>query len=138
MSLNKQITHDGFVESFDDEIINVRIITNAACVSCSAKSSCSVSETEEKIVEVRNTGQHNYRVGEPVVVTLDQNQGFVAVFIAYFLPFLILVSTLIALLYITDSEGLAGIAALGMLIPYYILVYLFRRKIRNRFSFKIK
>ena len=138
MNTKTQITHDGFVESFNDEVINVRIITSAGCVSCSAKSSCSVSEIEEKIVEVRNIGQHDYKVGDSVVVALDQNQGFVAVFIGYILPFFVLLFTLITILSFTDNEGLAGLSALGMLIPYYLIVYLFRRQIRNRFSFKIK
>jgi len=137
MSTKTQITHDGFIESFNEEIINVRIITSAGCVSCSAKSSCSVSEIEEKIVEVRNVGQHDYKVGESVVVALDQNQGFIAVFIGYILPFFVLLFTLITVLHLTDNEGLAGLLALGMLVPYYLIVYLFRTQIRNRFSFKI-
>lgn len=137
MNTSSQITHDGFIDSINKDIINVRIITHAGCVSCSAKSSCSVSEIEEKIVEVRNTGLTNFKVGDAVVVALNQNQGFVAVFIGYILPFFVLLFTLIFMLSLTDNEGLAGLISLGMLIPYYLIVYLFRKQIRNRFSFRI-
>jgi sigma-E factor negative regulatory protein RseC len=137
MNTSSQITHDGFINSINKDIINVRIITHAGCVSCSAKSSCSVSEIEEKIVEVRNTGLKNFKVGDAVVVALNQNQGFVAVFIGYILPFFVLLFTLIFMLSLTDNEGLAGLISLSMLIPYYLIVYLFRKQIRNRFSFRI-
>ena len=137
MNTTSQITHDGFIDSINKDIINVRIITHAGCVSCSAKSSCSVSEIEEKIVEVRNTGLTNFKVGDAVVVALNQNQGFVAVFIGYILPFFVLLFTLIFILSLTDNEGLAGLISLSMLIPYYLIVYLFRKQIRNRFSFRI-
>jgi sigma-E factor negative regulatory protein RseC len=137
MNTSSQITHDGFINSINKDIINVRIITHAGCVSCSAKSSCSVSEIEEKIVEVQNTGLTNFKVGDAVVVALNQNQGFVAVFIGYILPFFVLLFTLIFMLSLTDNEGLAGLISLSMLIPYYLIVYLFRKQIRNRFSFRI-
>jgi len=137
MNTASQITHDGFIDKINKDIINVRIITHAGCVSCSAKSSCSVSEIEEKIVEVRNTGTSNFKVGDSVVVALNQNQGFIAVFIGYILPFLVLLLTLIFILSLTDNEGLAGLISLSMLIPYYLIVYLFRNQIRNRFSFRI-
>jgi len=137
MNSANQITHDGFIQSIDDKIISVRIISKAGCVSCTAKSSCSVSDIEEKIVEVRNTGKQDYKIGDAVVVALDQNKGFVAVFIGYILPFFVLLFTLIVGLEFTDNEGLVGLIALGMLIPYYFLVYILKEKIRNHFSFKI-
>ena len=138
MNTKTQITHDGFVESINDESINVRIITTAGCVSCSAKSSCSVSDIEEKIVEVRNKGQQSFKVGDAVVVALEQNQGFKAVFIGYIMPFFVLLFTLIIVNYISGDEGLAGMIALAMLIPYYFGLYLLRNIIRQTFSFVIK
>ncbi|MCK5856800.1 MAG: SoxR reducing system RseC family protein [Bacteroidales bacterium] len=138
MKTQNQITHDGFVDSIDTDTIYVRIIAMAGCVSCSANSSCSVSDIEEKIVEVRNNKNQSFKIGDRVVVALNQNQGFTAVFIGYLLPFLILLITLITILSFTDNQGIAGLISLAMLIPYYFMVFLFRKSIRNRFSFQIK
>jgi len=39
---------------------------------------------------------------------------------------------------ITDNEGLAGLVSLGMLIPYYFLLYVTRVRQKEVFNFRIK
>ena len=42
------------------------------------------------------------------------------------------------MLSITENELLAGLTALGALLPYYLIVYLTKDKLRKTFSFSIK
>ena len=53
------------------------------------------------------------------------------------LPFLILVAVLLVALQFTGNEGLAAFAALGSLVPYYLLLWLFRDKVQQGISFRI-
>ena len=138
MNTENQITHDGHIARIEDGVINVRIIAQAGCVSCSAKSSCSVSEIEEKLVEVPVPPNHSYKVGDAVVVVLNQNQGLKAVFFGYILPFFVLLFSLIGMQAVVHNEGLAGLFALAMLIPYYLGLYLLRNVMRKKFSFQLK
>lgn len=49
-----------------------------------------------------------------------------------------MVVALVAVLKITQSEGYAAVSALGILIPYYIGLYLLRNKLRNKLSFSLE
>lgn len=138
MNTENQITHDGRIARIEPDTIYIKIIAMAGCVSCSASSSCSVSEIEEKIVEVPNRGGRTYAIGEAVQVVLKQGQGLSAVLIGYILPFFVLLFTLIIMLSFTDNEGVAGLVSLGMLIPYYALLYVLKSKIKRSFSFRLK
>lgn len=137
MEKASQITHDGRIDAIDSKTIYVKIIASTGCVSCSANSSCSASEIEEKIVEVPNTGNKQYTIGDSVRVALDQGQGFKAVFLGYIMPFFVLLFTLLIMLSLTDNEGISGVVALLMLAPYYLVLYLFNRMIKRNFSFKL-
>jgi sigma-E factor negative regulatory protein RseC len=61
-----------------------------------------------------------------------------ALLLGFGLPLLILVSVLlIALLFLSD-EGLAAMVALLALVPYYVLLYLLRDRIRQKMAFFIE
>jgi sigma-E factor negative regulatory protein RseC len=133
-----EISHTGTIEKIENGVIDVRIISTASCVSCHAKGSCSASDIEEKIVEVLAPENHNFKVGEVVRVALNQSAGLKAVMIGYIFPFLVLLFTLIIVLSFTDNEGLAGLIAIGMLIPYYVVLYLTKKTQKQTFNFRIK
>ena len=137
MQKKEQISHTGNVISIEPEIIKVRIIVNSSCASCSVKGSCSVSEIEEKIVDVPAPKKHNYQKGDFVTVVLDRSKAFQALFLGYIMPFFVLLFSLLLALSITKNQGLAGLFALGSLIPYYLLLYAFRKSIRQQFDFRL-
>jgi len=133
-----EITHQGTIESIYDNHFNVRIISMASCVSCSANGSCSASDIAEKLVEVVKPNNSNKKVGEIVTIVLNQSMGLKAVFIGYVAPFLVLFFTLIIMLVLDFTEGIAGLTALFMLIPYFGILYLLKDKIKENFTFRLK
>ncbi len=133
-----EISHFGTIESIINKTINIRIVSSASCVSCSSKSSCSAGDMEEKIVEVALTDDMNYKVGDTVRVVLNQSVGLKAVMLGYIYPFLVMFVSLIIMVNITDNQGLAGLIALGMLVPYYSILYITRRRQKDIFNFRIK
>ncbi|HPI44991.1 MAG TPA: SoxR reducing system RseC family protein, partial [Tenuifilaceae bacterium] len=76
-------------------------------------------------------------VGETVKVLLKQSLGFKALFLAYILPFIVVITALFSLSSFV-SEGIAGILALLSLIPYYAILYFFKNKISKQFNFDIE
>jgi len=134
-----EISHTGAIEEIrNDGSIAVRIVSTPGCVSCSAKGICNASEIEEKIVEVANPKDHNYAVGDVVSVSLKQSAGLHAVMLGYVYPFLVMLITLIIMINITDNQGVAGIVALAMLAPYYLILYLTKSRQKQSFQFEIK
>lgn len=133
----KTIEHEGIVRSAINGLIKVSIISKSACVSCQAKGYCSISDMQEKEIEVY---QPNIQIkeGETVNVTLEQKLGFKALFIGYLFPSFIVLISLIISLSITNNELFSGILSIALLIPYYLGIYLLRNKLKKTFSFNIK
>ena len=133
----KTIEHKGIVKEADSEKIIVSIITNSGCASCEAKGCCSASEIEEKEIEIRKF-DGIYKDGEHVVVFFKESLGFRAMFLGYLLPFLVLMTVLIIGTSIGIDEGIAGLLALGSLVPYYMIIFVKNKKLKKTFSLSIR
>ncbi len=132
----KEITHEGIVQEVRDNNVIVSFVSQPACSSCNVKSHCSMSEGEVRNLEVPSAG-NLYRTGEKVHVVLQQSHGFRAVFLGYFLPFLVLIISLVILLKLTNNEALAGLISISSLVPYYLILWLLRRQINESFKFRL-
>jgi len=137
MRENTSVEHRGVVESFVNNIVRVGFVSHAACSSCHAKGVCAVSEVDSKFVEVKSAGS-NWEIGESVIILLERKLGFKALWFGYVLPLLVLLAGMIITYAITGKDGLAGLVAIGVLIPYYLLLYLFRGFLTNKFQFTLK
>ena len=135
--MNK-IKHSGIVDSVEDECVHVRILQSSACSACKVASHCNASETKEKLIDVVDVQAAVYRPGDLVTVVADASVGFRASVLGYLLPLALMVITLVVVLAITRSEGAAALSALGVLIPYYIVLYLLREKMKTKLSFTIE
>ena len=136
--MSNKIKHSGIVESIENDCVSVRIVQSSACSACKVASHCNASETKEKIVEVNTADADFYQVGDRVTVVADAAVGFRASLYGYLLPLAVMVAALVVVLKVTHSEVCAAVAALGVLIPYYIMLYLLRGKLKSRLCFAIE
>ena len=136
--MSNKIKHAGVVDGVEGECIRVRILQSSACSACKVAAHCNASETKEKIIDVMDTDASHYQKGDQVMVVADTAVGFRASLYGYLLPLILMVVTLVGVLAATHSEGLAALSALGILIPYYVLLFLMRNKLRNRLSFTLE
>jgi sigma-E factor negative regulatory protein RseC len=133
-----EISHTGRITAVEQDLIRVQVLAQSACSSCHAKGSCSVGDVEEKEVDIPIPKGHSYAVGDLVTVILDESKGVHAILLGYIYPFLVLFLSLLIASAFTDSQGLAGLIALGVLIPYYFFLYLIRGHIKRKFDFRIE
>lgn len=136
--MSNKIKHNGVVDGVEEGCVRVRILQSSACSACKVAAHCNASETKEKIIEVQVADAVKYQLGDSVVVVADTAVGFRASLYGYLLPLLLMVVALFAVLKITQSEGYVAVSALGILIPYYIGLYLLRNKLRNKLSFSLE
>jgi sigma-E factor negative regulatory protein RseC len=132
----KKIEHLGRIHQVSGDTIKVNLINVAACSSCHVKGACSVSDVDNKVIEVANTGAA-FKPGDSVKVAFNESQGVKALFLGYIIPFIVLMVVLIIAWYLTGNELATALLALGSLIPYYMGLTLFRKKLENTFTFKI-
>lgn len=136
------IEHEGIIQKIENNTIFVKITSQSACSECQARGACENNdEFREKIIKVdlhsTSTKQY-YRSGNKVTVFISKSTGFKALFWGYLLPFIIMTMLLFITMLIFKNESLAGIIALGVLIPYYFGLYFFRDNLKKQFHFGIK
>jgi len=137
--MSTKISHSGVVESISEGCVQVRILQTSACAACKVAGHCHASESKEKIVDVLNAGDTSHlKVGDSVIVSASRDVANRALLLGFGVPFLILVSVLIIMLQLVSDEGLAALAALSALLPYYGLLYLMRDRIQQKMAFSIE
>lgn len=138
-SVNKKVEsivkHEGVVSKIHNNVVTVSLKGNINCEACHAKGACGASEAREKIVEIQQTTTP-LQLNENVEVILSKNLGLKAVFWAYIFPFILLISTLLIASTILD-EWIAGLLALAILIPYYLMLFVLRNSFKKAFKVSI-
>ena len=140
------IKHDGIVIAVNgDGTVRVRIVQTSVCAACKAKAMCASAESKEKEILALFVGEEakrregerqDIKLGDEVVVMVQQKMGWKAILLAYMLPFIVMM-TVVAI-----GNGLLGIreevigtAALCAMGVYYIVLGFFKDKIQKDFSF---
>jgi sigma-E factor negative regulatory protein RseC len=134
----KEIRHDGIIESIGrNGHVRVRITQMAACAGCKVATHCNASEQKVKVVDVYHCEQTGINVGDSVVVAASQAAVGHALLLAFGLPLLLLLVVLAAMLTAGVDEGTSALAALAVLTPYYLIIWLCRNHIAGKISFRI-
>ncbi len=136
MGSNKEVTHTGIVKTITSKGITISMIVNSGCASCQIQGSCNMSEQTEKDLNIE-CDSSNYKVGQMVLVHLQSSQGFLALLLGYILPLIVLIAVIVVMMSLTQEEGIAGLVGLGSLAPYYLILYLLRNKIKNKFTYVV-
>jgi sigma-E factor negative regulatory protein RseC len=140
-SINKmadKVTHTGIIDSIDGDCIHVRILQASACGACRIASHCNASDTREKYIDVKAPYASKHHVGESVVISTDGHTARRATVIAYVIPLVLMVLTLVLVLRFSHNEGMAALSGIGILIPYYFIVFLLRKKISSEVKFQLE
>lgn len=135
--MSQIIEHTGRIQHIKDNHIQVLITQNSACSGCHAKSACTAADSAEKIIDVYSDDT-SYKVGDNVIVYGQRAVGMKAVLLAFVIPFLLILVSLFVLRAFIENEAISGTLALAVLIPYYIIISLFKDKLSSKFQFHIK
>ncbi len=138
MKKEKEICHDGRIVEITPEFTSVEIISSSACSQCHAKGLCGFSEEESKLVMLPTDPYSERKVGDRVTLALKQTMGLKAVWISYVIPLIILMILVLSLSPVIGNELWTGLAAIGGVALYYLVIWLLRDRLKNEFVFYIK
>ena len=137
MKEKKSVSHKGTVIEITEGNIRVEIINKSMCAACHAKGFCSAGDSKDKVIDVPYWNNGEYAVGDEVEVIMKKSMGFKAVWISYVIPLAILLIFLLTLQRFNLTEPQAGLCSMLAVAVYYIVIYLFREKIADKFVFTI-
>ena len=135
--MSKQIDHIGKVVAVSEGAIAVWVERGEACANCQSQKSCAVMTDTNHTMTIKDKNYHLYHVGEEVNVSIDTSLGMKAVALAYIFPLLVLLLSLVVGVCCFTSELLQVAVALSPTVLYYIILYRFRRRIEQHFSFTV-
>lgn len=138
MADSQLVCHEGKVVGFKakGDSVQVKILSSSACAQCHARGMCTALEMEEKIIDAIPVSREPLKIGDTVVVMMEEKLGWKAIFYGFFLPLIVMVAVLFVSYALGSSETRAALYSLGSLIPYYLLLCVFREKIEKDFIFK--
>lgn len=133
-----EITHKGKITEITQDFTTVEIIASSACSSCHAKGLCGMSEEQEKIIMLPTDPYATHQVGDEVEICTKMTMGLKAVWISYVIPLAVLMILILSLSGIFENEALRGLAAIAGVGVYYFIIWIFRDRLKNEFTFYIK
>ena len=138
--MSELIEHSGTITQITEKKIIVRIISISMCASCHAKGACNMNDSKEKNIEVKLSNTSVYKIGQEVVVCMEQKMGTKAVLLGFFFPFLVLIiSAILSNKFIfPNNESLTALTSIFSVSVYYLIIYMLREKIEKEFHFRIK
>lgn len=132
------VSHRGKVIKMTPQTTTVAILQHGACGECHAAGLCGMADLAEKAVEVATDPYASYGVGDEVEVLLKASMGMKAVWLAYFIPLLVLLAVILGLVALGVAEVPAALAGIGAIALYYLALYLLRDKLKKEYIFTIK
>lgn len=135
---NNTIAHLGIVENIQGSHLSVRIVQTSACAACSVKGHCSSADSKDKIIDITDAAASSYQVGEQVRIVGETSMGLMAVALAFIFPFILLVVSLFLFMTWMEDELYAALLSLAVLVPYYFILWLYKTRLKQKFSFTIK
>ncbi len=127
------ISHEGCVIKITETNIEVKVSKQEACGSCRAKELC--GNGSERIIVVPIGDNTEFKIGQQVLVTMDEVLGLQATMFVYVFPFVIILTVLLILLQLNAGELTSGLAALGCGAIYFLVLSMFRKKFRKKIIF---
>ncbi len=138
MSEVRLVEHTGYVEEVNLNQVKVRIISESACASCHAKGACTAADMKEKVIDIYTNKSSDLKPGQKVTIQGEKSLGLKASLLAYIFPFLLVFVVLFLSYGLTNNEGISGLIALIILIPYFLVIKYISPRLQKTFTFRIK
>ena len=138
MKNEETISHEGIVTKITDDELEIKILAQSACAACHAKSACGMGEQAEKILTVPRPKNKTFELDQKVNVKMSIGQGNKAAVLAYLIPIMLLLAVLFVCLGLGLNEGLSALISIVAIVPYYIVLYLRRDKLKQKFEYIVE
>ena len=136
--MEHRISHEGIITNINNDSIEIKILSKSACASCNIKSACNMSEMQEKIITIPAPKDKNLSIGQEVKISTGLGQANKAVIFAYVIPVVILISMIFIFNALKIEEGINALLSISSLLPYYLILFLFRKKLKRKFEYEIQ
>lgn len=129
----------GTVTELNKDSVMVRIEQRAACAGCSSQASCTLSsEKKDRLIVIKHPNPTQFCVGESVYLVSTHKKIYTAVFVAYVLPLIGMLTVVIACVYGLNNEIWAALLGLVFCGLYALLLLFIPAKYTQKWQIDIE
>ena len=115
--MGKLIEHRGIIDKIENNRIQVLINQQTACSECQENGVCIPFDNGKIIIEIENSDSI-FNQDDKVIVSGQKSIGYQSVVLAFVIPFILIIITLLILKSIRVPEIISGIISIVVILPY--------------------
>lgn len=132
-----EITHSAIVTHIDGNTVSVKILDKQSCAGCSLQNVCGPASTG-KTADITTDKANSHAIGQQVELSISSRQMGMLAFWGYIAPLILSLTALLVTLLFSKDETLSAIVALAVEPPYYLLLWLGRKRLKKAWQIKIR
>lgn len=119
----KTLKQNAKIVAVNGDTITCTIVCAEACAGCAANALCGAGNEQKTITLVDISRCRN--VGDDIEIEVSTKTGLRAIAMAYLIPVVLIIATLLITQSIAISELWQGLITLGVVVIYYIIIKIF-------------
>lgn len=131
---SEYLEHIGLVIDTKGGHLKIALI-GSGCSGCH-NSLCMLGSSKAKEIDLVSN-ENSLHVGDEVLVKVNPTSGYKAVMLLYIFPFVLMMLALFFVANAGYSEGMAGLVSLFVLLPYFFIIYLFKKSLAGQCNFEV-
>lgn len=133
------IEHSAIITKIDrrNGILTVRIDNPDECGDCPAKKLCDTNGDTSNLVNIKTNDTARFKIDDIVTVRGTEKMHHKAIMYATVFPCIILVATMVGIYLLTGNQLASALSGIGILIVFYLVLWLCRNKIAHEFIFTV-
>lgn len=135
--MGETVCREGVVRRISENLIYVAVVQGTACSECHAKAACGLTNGAEKVIKIPTTSKQ-FEIGEKVRVKARNSTAWKAVWLAFALPLILLLTLFTLSLSLLKEEALAALCSVAALGIYYLVLYSRRGKLERQFVLELE
>lgn len=137
MAQRERIGHEGIIKDIGKKTIDILLVSRSACAACHAKGMCGMADMAVKTITAQRP-DFPVKRSQKVMVYARMEDALFSVLVAYVFPAILIIGLIAWLTLTGQDELLAALVALGSVVCYYVILYLFRKKIGKKIKFTVE
>lgn len=132
------VAHSGTVTEVSGGYYTIKIVSMSLCAACHAKDACPSSDKKDKYITIAKERCRELNVGETVNVVISLKSGEKAFVIAYTIPIVLIILSVVVLKVFEVNQGVSILVILAILACYFWGLYKLRGKIEKKIKIKVE
>ena len=130
------LQHTAKITKISNNRLTLQLCRSEACAVCQIKDACHIQKSSQTIdIDIDNP--QDFSLNQQIMLEISTQTGILAMLLAYILPLILMLSTLLTCYIFTYNDLTSGICAIIILVPYYLIVSGMQKYINPKFNFKI-